>query len=195
MTDLRKDLRDYMFRGLMFESEANQFQAAGIQVGADQGQAEERLLSEALSAFGVSRRNNALEMARLYAVLHCFENEVRSLIRETLEEKEGADWIDKLPTKIKQHAESRQKAASTDSWLEGEKSDTLGFVDFGHLSSIILEKWKHFEALIPSQHWLKQRMDELEKSRNFIAHNRMLLPSEFQRIYMYIADWNRVIGL
>lgn len=195
MTDLRKDLRDYMFRGLMFESEANQFQAAGIQVGAEQGQAEERLLSEALSAFGVSRRNNALEMARLYAVLHCFENEVRSLIREILEEKEGADWAEKLPAKIKQHAEARQKTAFTDSWLEGEKSNILGFVDFGHLSSIILEKWSHFEALIPSQHWLKQRMDELEKSRNFIAHNRMLLPSEFQRIYMYVADWNRVIGL
>ncbi len=57
MTDSRKDLRDYMFRGLMFESEAGQFQAAGIQVGADQGQAEERLLSEALTPFGVSRRN------------------------------------------------------------------------------------------------------------------------------------------
>jgi len=38
-------------------------------------------------------------------------------------------------------------------------------------------------------------MDELEKARNFIAHNRMLLPSEFHRIYLYIADWNRVIGL
>jgi len=195
LTNLRKDLRDYMFRGLMFESEAGQFQSAGIQVGADQGQAEERLLSEALSAFGVSRRNSALEMARLYAVLHCFENEVRSLIRETLEEKEGTDWIEKLPAKIKNHAESRQKTAFADSWLEGEKSDTLGFVDFGHLSSIILEKWIHFEAFIPSQHWLKQRMDELEKTRNFIAHNRTLLSSEFQRIYMYIADWNRVIGL
>lgn len=195
MTELRKDLRDYMFRGLMFESEAGQFQSAGIQVGADQGQSEERLLSEALSPFGLTSRNNALEMARLYAVLHCFENEVRSLIRETLEEKEGSDWSDKLPAKIKLHAKSRQEAASADSWLEGEKSDILGFVDFGHLSSIILEKWKYFESLIPSQHWLKQRMDELEKTRNFIAHNRMLLPSEFQRIYMYIADWNKVIGL
>ena len=195
MTDLRKDLRDYMFRGLMFESEAGQFQTAGIQVGADQGQAEERLLSEALSPFGVARRNNALEMARLYAVLHCFENEIRSLIRETLEEKEGADWSNMLPIKVKQNAASRQASAIDDSWLEGEKSDILGFVDFGNLSSIILDKWTNFEALIPSQHWLKQRMDELEKTRNFIAHNRMLLPSEFQRIYMYIADWNRVIGL
>jgi hypothetical protein len=38
-------------------------------------------------------------------------------------------------------------------------------------------------------------MDELEKTRHFIAHNRALLPSEYQRIYMYIAEWNRVVGL
>lgn len=71
----------------------------------------------------------------------------------------------------------------------------MGFADFGHLATIIIEKWSCFQDIIPSQHWLKQRMDELEKARNFIAHHRMLLPSEFQRIYMYIADWNRVIGL
>lgn len=195
MTSQRKDLRDFMFRGIMFESEASEFQSAGIQVGADQGAAEERLLSNALSPFGVSRRNNALQMARLYAVIHCFESEVRALIRETLEEKEGLNWIEKLPQKIKQFAEGRQRAAFDDSWLEGEKSDILGFVDFGHLAAIIAENWKHFDALIPSQHWLKQRMDELEKVRHFIAHNRVLLPSEFQRVYMYVADWNAAVGL
>jgi hypothetical protein len=189
------ELRDFLFRGLMFEAEAASFQTAGIQVGADTRQAEERLLSEALSPFNVASRNNALEMARLYAVLHCFENEVRTLIRETLEEKEGPDWIDKLPKKVKEIADSRQETAFEDSWLEGEKSDLLGFVDFGQLSSIIVEKWSFFEDIVPSQHWLKQRMDELEKVRNFIAHNRMLLPSEFQRLYLYIADWNKAIGL
>ena len=85
----------------MFESEADEFQSAGIQVGADTGQAEERLLSEALSPFSIQRRNNAIEMARLYSVLHCFENEIRWFIRETLEEIEGADWIENLPPKIK----------------------------------------------------------------------------------------------
>ena len=195
MNNIHKDLRDFLFRGLMFESEAEDFQTAGIQVGADKGHAEERLLSEALDPFNVTRRNNALEMARLYAVLHCFENEIRSLIRETLEEKEGSDWPDKLPQNVRKLSESRQKTAFADSWLEGDKSDILGFVDFGALSSIITEKWSYFEDLLPSQHWLKQRMEELEKARNFIAHNRILLPSEFNRIYMYIADWNRVIGL
>ena len=134
-------------------------------------------------------------MARLYAVLHCFENEIRFFIREALNEAEGLDWQDKLPPKIKGQAESRRAAAIKDSWLEGEKTDLLGFVDFGHLAQIIIDKWEHFKDIVPSQHWLKQRMDELEKSRNFIAHNRMLLPSEFQHMYMYVADWNRVIGL
>ncbi|MGA7339806.1 MAG: Swt1 family HEPN domain-containing protein [Terracidiphilus sp.] len=188
-------MREFLFRGLMFEADATGFQSAGIQVGADMSQAEERLLSEALAPFSVTLRNNAIEMARLYAVLHCFENEVRTLIRETLEEKEGTDWADKLPKKVRDSAESRQQTALSDTWLEGEKSNILGFVDFSHLSSIILEKWSLFEDIIPTQHWLKQRMDELEKVRNFIAHNRMLLPSEFNRIYLYIADWNRVIGL
>jgi hypothetical protein len=179
----------------MFESEATKFQSAGIQIGANSSQAEEQLLTEALAPFSINKRNNALEMARLYSVIHCFENEIRDYIRETLSENEGLDWWDKLPQKIKTHAESRQETAFKDSWLEGEKSDLLGFVDSGMLASIIIEKWPFFNNIIPSQHWLKQRMEELEKTRNFIAHNRMLLHSEFQRIYMYIADWNRVIGL
>jgi hypothetical protein len=194
LTD-KKDIRDFFFRGLMFESEAENFQKAGIQIGADNQFTEKKLLAEALSPFGVNRRNNGLEMARLYAVLNCFENEIRAFIRETLEENIGLDWWEKLPQKMKNHAEGRQVSAMKDSWLEGEKSDLLGFVDFGMLAKIMIEKWEFFSNLVPSQHWLNQRMDELEKSRNFIAHNRMLLPSEFQRIYMYVADWNRVIGL
>lgn len=190
-----KDIRDYLFRGLMFEAEAGKFQRAGIQIGASSTEQEENLLKEALAPFGITRRNQALEMARLYAVLFCFENEVRDFVRQALQEKDGLDWQEKLPPKILSHANSRRETALSDSWLEGEKSDILGFVDFGHLSQIIVAKWQFFEDVVPTQHWLKQRMDELEKVRNFIAHNRMLLDSEFQRVYMYIADWNRQIGL
>lgn len=179
----------------MFEAEADMFRRAGIQIGANIGDAEENLMREALAPFGVARRNSALEMARLYAVLFCFENEIRDFIREALEEKEGLGWQDKLPPKIKEHAESRRELAHKDTWLEGEKADLLGFVDFGQLAQIIIAKWEHFKDVVPTQHWLKQRMDEIEKSRNFIAHNRMLLPGEFQRLYMYIADWNRAVGL
>ncbi len=189
------NVRSFMFRGLMFEAEAEAFRKAGIQIGASNTEAEETLLLEALAPFGIARRNQALEMARLYAVLFCFENEIRDFIRDALEEKDGSDWQEKLPPKIREHAETRRETALKDSWLEGEKADLLGFVDFGHLAQIVIAKWDYFKDIVPTQHWLKQRMDEIEKARNFLAHNRMLLPSEFQRMYMYITDWNRVIGL
>jgi hypothetical protein len=192
---IKDDVRSFMFRGLMFEAEAGLFRRAGIQIGADTAEAEENLLREALAPFGVTRRNQALEMARLYAVLFCFENEIRDFIRDALIENDGADWQEKLPPKIKEFAENRRDAALKDTWLEGEKADLLGFVDFGQLAQLVIAKWDHFKDIVPTQHWLKQRMDEMEKARNFIAHNRMLLPSEFQRLYMYIEDWNRVIGL
>jgi len=197
LTEARRNLRDFVFRGLLFESEADVFRRAGIEVGMDLGAAEEQLVLEALAPFGVKRRNDALEMARLYAVLHAFENEIRSLIRDTLDEKLEANWWDTaaVPAGTKKSAETRQKIAERDSWLEGAKGDRLEFVDFGDLSAIILHNWECFKDLGPGQDWIKQRMTELEKARNFIAHNRMLLPSEFQRIYMYISDWNKVIGL
>jgi hypothetical protein len=163
----------------------------------DLTESESALVQEALAPFGISRRNQALQMARLYAVLFAFENEVRSLIRDTLEEKAGSDWwnSDKVPGKVRQMAESRREQAKKDSWLEGAKEDNLEFVDFGDLANIIVQNWDTFKDVVPGQNWLVQRMSELEKARNFVAHNRMLLESEFDRIYMYISDWNKVVGI
>lgn len=189
-------IRDFIFRGMLFEAEAEPFRKAGIKIGLDQSESEEALLQEALSQFGLKRRNEALEMARLYAVLHAFENEIRRFLRDTLDESDDPDWwnSDSIPKKIREKADSRRKTALEDSWLEGSKDDNLEYVDFGDLSQIIIHNWDKFEV-IPSQSWLNQRMVELEKARNFIAHSRMLLPNEFQRIYMYISDWNKTVGL
>ena len=190
-------IRDFVFRGMLFDSEAKAFRSAGISVGGDLARNEDILVQESLAPFGVRRRNEALEMARLYAVLHAFENEVRTLVKETLDEHSEGDWwiSDAIPKKVRDNAESRQKTAMKDSWLEGAKSERLEFVDFGDLATIIIHNWPSFSDIIPSQEWLKQRMSELEKCRNFVAHHRLLLPSEFQRVYMYISDWNKVVGL
>ena len=48
-------VRDFLFRGLMFESEALDFQRAGIQIGANAAATEESLLREALAPFGIAR--------------------------------------------------------------------------------------------------------------------------------------------
>ncbi len=75
----------------MFEAEAENFRRAGIQIGPPSAAAEDSLLREAMAPFGVMRRNQALEMGRLYVVLFCFENEIRDFIRDALFEKEGTN--------------------------------------------------------------------------------------------------------
>ncbi len=181
----------------MFEADAEAFRRAGIRVGADYVEAERQLLEEVLDPFPVDLRAQAMQMMRLYALIYCFENSVRQLIRERLEEKHGsADWWEKgVPKGIRDKATSRRDSALGNTWLEGEKGDTLQFADFGDLSNIIIQNWDDFSDLIPSQHWIKQRMDELEQARNFIAHSRLLLPAEFQRIESYIKDWNKQVGV
>jgi hypothetical protein len=82
-------LRGWLFRSLMFEAEADQFRDAGIRVGADEGALEDRLLEEELAPFPLQLRNDAIRMARLYALMNCFENSVRDLIRTRLVELAG----------------------------------------------------------------------------------------------------------
>ena len=188
-------LRSFLFRSLMFEAEAENFRQAGVRVGVDERRAEEGLLDDALKPFPLNVRNEALRMARLYAMIYCFENSVRELIQTRLSDRDASWWTTLVPKKVQTVAESRFADAQKNSWLEGVSSDLLGFVDFGGLSDTIINNWSDFEDLVPSQHWLKQRMDELERARNFIAHNRMLAPAEFARLEMYVGDWNRQVGL
>src|SRR5581483_2389535 len=172
-----------MFRGLLFEADAETFRNAGIRVGADQRDAEKALLEEAIQLFPLNLRNEGLLMARLYTQLYCFETSVRELIKERLQDKHGVDWWTKaVPQKVRTFAESRQKEAKEQSWLEGQKAEVISFAEFGHLADIIVQNWDIFSDLIPTQHWLRQRMDELEKARHFVAHHRLLLPTEFARI-------------
>jgi Swt1-like HEPN len=190
-------LRNWLFRSIMFEAEAEQFRAAGIRIGVDEVESERQLLEEVLAPFPVDLRAQALRMTRVYALLYCFENSVRQLIRERLEEKHSATewWENGVPKGVRDLARSRVESAQGNTWLEGEKGDALQFVDFGDLCRIILHSWEDFSDLIPSQHWIKQRMDELEQARNFIAHGRLLLPAEFQRIEAYVRDWNKQVGV
>ena len=60
---------------------------------------------------------------------------------------------------------------------------------FGDLASTIVKEWQEFGDLFPNQNWVKQRLDELERSRNIIAHGNLLPDSEIERIEQYLDDW------
>lgn len=68
------------------------------------------------------------------------------------------------------------------------------YTDFGDLASIIRNNWEHFEDLFPDINWVVSRFDELEKSRNIVAHNNLLESHEVGRITLYLRDWIRQVG-
>lgn len=196
MTDSLTPFRDWLFRALIFEAEAERFRAAGIRLGADQTDVEVRLMEEILTPFPVDLRDRAMRMTRGYALLYCFENSVRQLIRERMLERHGNDWWEnKAPKKVKDYATRVSEQNEKNTWLEGERGDSLDRVLFGHLADIIISNWEDFDDLIPSQHWIRQRMDDLEEARNYLAHHRMLLAPEFRRIETYVGDWTRQVGV
>lgn len=179
----------------MFELEAEQFRRAGVQLGHDLRSTEESLFGEVLASFGLSMRNEALQMARLYAYMNCFENSVREFVRDRLEDIHGTNWWDTVvPSKIRTQADQREANAASHSWLEGQNKGKIYWIDFGQLADVIIANWDDFADVIPTQAWIQSKFTELERARNFIAHNRLLLPAEFARIEMHLADWNKQIG-
>ncbi len=189
-----KDYRDWMARALLFEADVEHMREAGVKIGSGREASELTMFQQALSPFNFSLRLRAVRMARLYSQLYCFENSVRELIRERLEAN-SVEWWDKLvPKKVQTAVEDRRSSAKKNTWLELDHTDRLQFSELGHLADIVISQWPLFEDLIPSQTWFKQKFDEIEKVRNSIAHNRLLSDSEFQRIEMYIMDWNKQVG-
>lgn len=187
-------LSGFLFRSLMFESDSGRFRAAGVRVGSDERLTAGQLLDESMAIFPMALRNDALNMSRLYAQLFCFENSVRDLIRNRLSESDPNWWANCVQPKIRANAESRFKQAEDNAWLDSTAIDLIEFVDFGDLAQLVINNWTQFEDLVPSQHWLKQRFEELEGVRNYIAHHRRLAASEYRRMEMYIHDWNRQVG-
>ena len=194
MVSLPVPLRDFTFRALLFDAECEEFRKSGLNIGIPHDEAEPELLHEALSPFSLAIRSSGLRMIRLYALFYCFENSVRELISAKMIENKGPNWWDGVGEKIRKFAESRKTASEQNTWIEGEPATLLSYIEFGHLSDIIFQNWEVFEDLIPSQQWMKQRFDELEKLRNFVAHNRSLKDNEFDRVEMYVSDWGKQVG-
>jgi hypothetical protein len=88
----------------------------------------------------------------------------------------------------------RQAKEGRNRWhvLRGEHE--IYYTDFGDLKSLIQNNWGLFDELFPDQNWLIARLDELEASRNIIAHSNLLDERELTRLQLYLHDWTRQVG-
>ena len=121
-------------------------------------------------------------MANAYVVLYALENHIRNYIDTKLTEKIGADYIISIaiPKKLKQGIETRKSQEQSKKWLPLRGDNDLYYLDFIDLADVIANNWDYFKDDIPSQEWIKVKMQDVYDIRCLIAHNSYISDDNIQ---------------
>ncbi|MBR3946686.1 MAG: hypothetical protein IKJ56_06230 [Bacteroidales bacterium] len=121
-------------------------------------------------------------MANAYVFLYALENHIRKYIDTKLTEKIGADYIISIaiPKKLKQGIETRKSQEQSKKWLPLRGDNNLYYLDFIDLADVIANNWDYFKDDIPSQEWIKIKMQDVYDIRCLIAHNSYISDDNIQ---------------
>ncbi len=182
------------FRAMLLDAEIARREEIGELPRAKEPTATMALLGKYEEYFSRETQDKAEKMAYVYGIFYCFENLVRELVSQRLEERRGVNWWDScVPDAVKKRVEQKKADTEKNKWHEAVYRRNVDLTLFGDLASIIVKEWQEFDDLFPNQHWVKQRLDELERSRNVIAHANLLPEVEIERIERYLEDWLRQV--
>ena len=193
MTKL-KDIRNWLFKNIVIDNKIDDIEHTGIQVRPPtDSKSIERLVK--LENFSPNVRSNAVKALPVYIAFFCFENSVRELVKDRLTENYGSDWWSHCATRgIKDRVESRKEKEGKNRWHSQRGQHEIYYTDFGDLKSLIYNFYSDFEDLFPDRNWIVTRLEEMENSRNIIAHNNNLERREQDRIKLYLEDWIKQVG-
>lgn len=188
------DVKNFVFSGLLASHATKDMEASGL-LRSRAVSGDERKEQDLLSSVEESIRSGAKAMERSFRTLFVLENLVRSLIDERLSDKYGSNWFDsKATSPMKNKLKDRKSKEEKHQWHTGRNKEPLFYMDFGDLAKLIVNNWTEFEDLLPTQSWVQSRLDEVERSRNVIAHTNILSSEEASRLEMYLRDWIKQIG-
>jgi hypothetical protein len=155
---------------------------------------QKALFGEFEAYFSRDLRERAEKMTYAYCLFYCFENEVRELVAQRLSERKGPNWwVETVPANVQKRVENKKQEIESNKWHQTLIGADVNHTLFGDLSSIIISQWLEFEELFPSQDWVRVRLNELERSRNVIAHGNLLPEAEIERLEQYLSDWVRQV--
>jgi hypothetical protein len=189
-------LHGRLFKGILLHADIESMEERGLLVPQDTALEKQSIpfLGKYKEYFGKALRDRCEQMTHVYTLFYCFENDVRELVSQRLQERKGGEWwTTSVPKKVQERVEKRKADVADNPWHQANFDANIDHTLFGDLASIIVEQWQDFEELFPNQNWVKQRLDELERSRNVIAHGNLLAGSEIERIEQYLDDWLRQV--
>lgn len=153
------------------------------------------LIDEYIQQFDYQNVATAARMSEYYRLFFMLENEIRSLISETLEEEFGSSW---WPDQIPQAVDQAAKQAKTRELQEAvtpRSPDMIYYTTFGELGEIIKFNWKIFGGIFSggSLAGVQSVLRRLNTIRGPIAHCGDLSEDEVVRLKLTIRDWFRLM--
>ena len=195
MSETLRKSQEFVFRGLLAINSLRQLESTGVYLR-DAHKLGSVLADLTFAEFSPQINDGAERMSRLYVAFFCFENSVRELVAQKLRDSHGDGWWEAcVPGKLKDKVEARKKQEERNKWHQPRSRANINYTDFGDMPAIILNNWSCFEDLFDTQEWVKARFGDMEKSRNVIAHNNVLVDDDVERIRLYLQDWARIVGL
>ena len=189
----KNDIADAMyarvFKGVLLDSDIASREDRGELIPSMDSQPADSPLGKYGEHFSPELRGRAQKMIYVYGLFYCFENTVRDLVAQRLEERKGPHWWNVVPENVRKRVDQKTKDAEKNKWHQTAIESDIDHTLFGDLAAIIVKEWQEFEDLFPGQMWVKQHLDELERSRNVIAHGNLLSDAEIERIEQYLDDW------
>ncbi len=130
---------------------------------------------------------------RVYLLLYLFENSVRQFIIRVLTRIHGDAWWATVPIDTKRKVQLRKDKERSTPWHSRRGVHEIYYTDLDDLKKIITsnDNWPYFEKLLLGQQWIRQRLEEIEMSRNVVAHSNPLAKHDMDRLTVYYGDWVR----
>ena len=183
-----RDLEYFLLKNQSIENALIKLQKRGYDIGYAEQAIESPVDPE---LFPRKIRHEAKKMSNFYIVYYCMENSIRQLIEQVLSEKDSNWWNNMIPEDVKTRA-LKHRQEEEDLGME-TSDELLEYTEFGDLITILEKNAKHFD-IINNMRSAKSKLIGFIKSRNIVAHCRMLSDDERDRFELIVKDWLRIVG-
>ncbi|MBN1398660.1 MAG: hypothetical protein JXA06_11570 [Bacteroidetes bacterium] len=137
--------------------------------------------------------NSAHRNAELYPVVYLFENSVRNLVSVVMQSTFGDDWWEqKVSDKIKNNVQIRQSEEKQYSWHSQRGAYPIFYTDISDLRKIINTYNKQFKKVFGKIPRVEMWIEEIEKTRNILAHNNPVSKKDRDRLTVFARDWSEL---
>lgn len=146
-----------------------------------------------IKQFDLDNQKRATQMAKYYRIFYMLENDIRSLISDTLESVHGPTWWSKTVPQAVQEEAKKNREREENAGITSRSDMEIDYITFGQLGDIIKANWNDFAGIMTNQPAVIRVLSALNMLRGTIAHCGVLADDEVDRLKLSIKDWFRVL--